>query len=109
MPNPQDWKTSVFRVDGLSQTDVAKIGAAHVASRLGRPLHGWGRLTVQSVISVGLQIEADDVPKRHANIVGWPEGKARKSEQQLLAQMLAEAATLVLRTIDPPAQAATSF
>jgi hypothetical protein len=60
----------------------------------GRTLKAWGNVLVGLVFDVGLDVHPDNVPERHAAIIGWPE---QKDEQISLAQQLAEAATLHLR------------
>lgn len=58
-----------------------------------RILKGWGDVVAGAVFDVGLDVRPDNVPERHAAIVGWPE---RKDEQLSLAQRLAAVATLNL-------------
>lgn len=58
-----------------------------------RTLKAWGDVLAGAVFDVGLGVRPDNVPERHAAIVGWPE---RKDEQLSLAQRLAETATLRL-------------
>lgn len=69
----KDGKTSVFRIGGLTDLSVLAIGRRQVGEKRG--LHGWGVFEVRAVLNVGLRLEPDDVPPRHANIVGWPEDK----------------------------------
>lgn len=59
----------------------------------GRTLKAWGNVLAGLVFDVGLDVRPDNVPERHAAIIGWPE---QKDEQISLAQRLAEAATLHL-------------
>jgi hypothetical protein len=80
----KDNKTSVFRTGGLSEDGVAAIGRREVGAD--RPLYGWGEVCASAVFEVGLDLEPDDVPPRHANIIGWP---ADKSEVIERAQELA--------------------
>ena len=87
-------KTSVFRVLGLSENQTWALGNEHVAQPQGRRLHGWAEVPESQVASIGLVVEPDDDPPRHANIAGWPPEKHR---QKLLAQELAAIAVLKLR------------
>ena len=48
-----------------------------------------------TVQEVGLKIDADNDPPRHANIVGWPK---EKSARKLMALESSERATLKLRS-----------
>jgi len=51
-------------------------------------------IKVSSVTKTGLEIDADDIPPRHANIVDWP---AEDSEIKLRAIELAEKAQLHMK------------
>ena len=63
-----------------------------------RTLQAWGDVLAGIVFDVGLDVRPDNVPERHAAIIGWPE---QKDEQISLAQQLAEAATLRLPSSSP--------
>lgn len=93
LPGP-DGTTSVFRVLGLTPAEIWTLADRYVGQPSGRPVIGTGTLAARVVGEVGLVLEADDEPPRHAAISGWPEEKdARKSQ----AQLLAAAAALVVR------------
>lgn len=94
MPN-REGAVSVFRTDDLSESDIWRIGRALVADPQGKPLHGRAEITVSVPLGMGLQVDADAAPSRHANITGWP-GPERKDRQISLAQRLAAEATLSL-------------
>ncbi len=94
LPGP-DGTTSVFRVDGLTDIQVWQWADQHVTGAPGgRRVVGTGTLLAQAVTDVGLQMEADDDPPRHAAIVAWPD---EKSDRKSRAQALAAAAVLSLR------------
>lgn len=94
-PNPETsvLEVSVFRVFGLSDEEIWSIGDAGLRPPGRSTLYARGDLTVTSVERNRLQVAPDDVPPRHANIVGWPD---EKSEQKLRAIELA--ASVLLRT-----------
>jgi len=77
---------------GLDHTQVRRVGDV-VGEPSGRTLRAWGNIVAGVVFTVGLDVRPDNVPERHAAIVGWPE---QKDEQISLAQQLAESATLHL-------------
>lgn len=87
---PRNGKTSVFRVDGLTEEDVRRLGA--MALRDPAPL-AHAACSASTVYECGLHFDPDNVPERHANIVGWPEAKER---QKLLAIKLAEKADVAV-------------
>jgi len=88
---PKDRATSVFHILGLGDDLAGQLGHDVVAGD--RSLYGHAEVTRAQVDECGLSIDADNIPPRHGNIVGWPEEKA---EQRLFAQDLAEAASLHL-------------
>lgn len=92
----RDNATSVFRVDGLTDDQVWRLADEHVAGvQGGRHVLGTGTLLAQAVTEVGLRVEPDDDPPRHASILGWPDDKSGKKSR---AQLLAAAARLSLRS-----------
>lgn len=85
---------SVFDVGGLTCKGIRKLGigvAKEIAKKqsTSRHLYGWGEIDACAVLrEANLQIERDDNPPRHANIVGWPsDAEERKYRQQLLGQL----------------------
>ena len=96
MPPPIH-RLSVFRIDNLSETEIWKIGFNKVISKMNPPrnLHGRADILALNILENNLQIEPDNIPPRHADIVGWPE---LKEEQKSIAQELAAKASLKLHT-----------
>lgn len=92
LPSRDTRETSVFRTVGLDHREVRRTGEM-VGGPSGRTLKAWGNVIAGVVFDVGLGVQPDNVPERHAAIIGWPE---QKDEQITLAQQLAEAATLYL-------------
>jgi hypothetical protein len=80
------------RTMGLGSEEFGRIGD-QVGGMRGRTLKAWANIVAGVVFDVGLAIRPDNEPERHPAIIGWP---AQKHEQMLLAQRLAEAATLHL-------------
>lgn len=89
-----DGKTSVFRILGLSEEDIWKLGRDFV-EHPGRSIHARADVTVEVVTSCGLIVDPDNDPPRHANIVGWSD---EKSKNQLMAMKLASRASLVVKS-----------
>jgi hypothetical protein len=92
LPSPESLETSVFRGTGLTRSEIRAAGDVAGEPR-GRTLKAWGDVLAGVVFGVGLNVRPDNVPERHAAIIGWPE---QKDAQISLAQQLAEAATLRL-------------
>ncbi len=86
-------RLSVFRISGISVQEVWKIGET-VGSQRASSLLARADIKATAVIDIGLEIDADDIPPRHANIVGWPD---EDSEIKLRAVELAEKAQLHLK------------
>lgn len=85
-------ETSVFRAVGLDLEEIRTIGE-RVGQPSNRSLKAWGDVFASIVFDVGLNVRSDNVPERHAAIIGWP---AHKDEQLSLAQRLAADAALHL-------------
>ncbi|QXD13984.1 hypothetical protein GQ464_010990 [Rhodocaloribacter litoris] len=90
MPN-RDGETSVFDIHELTETEIWEMGRRYVAAPQGRSLCGRADTFVSIVENLGLMVDFDDHPPRHANITGWPH---EKSAQKLKALELASNATL---------------
>ena len=70
---------SVFLVHGLEFVEIRDIGVSVVKEHpQARRLHGWGEIEESEVQSVNLRVVYDEVPPRHANIVGWPKEASRR-------------------------------
>lgn len=93
-PKTSALEASVYRILSLSEAKIWQIGLAKVANPAGKRLYGRAELAAQTVKDLDLKIDPDDIPRHHANIVGWPD---EKPKQQSLAQHLAKAAALRLR------------
>lgn len=85
-------RTSVFRTAGLQEDEIWNLGRECVAGVTGKDLYGWGEIAVASVEATGLRVDADDIPDRHANLIGWPD---EKEKQRRIAMELERAAKLV--------------
>jgi len=88
----KELETSMFRGAGLDGGEILKAGDA-VGLRTSRALKAWGDVRAGEVFTVGLAVRPDNVPLRHAAIIGWP---GQKDERLSLAQRLAVVATLRL-------------
>jgi hypothetical protein len=93
LPAPNG-ETSVFRISNLSDSEIWKIGNIEVAQKRGLLLLGRADISAFKVLNKNLKIIPDNIPPRHANIIGWPE---EKSKQKLIAMELSENAQLRLK------------
>ncbi len=94
MPERNSLETSVFRTIGLGADEIWAIGEYRVAQPTGCTLYGRGQVLAEVPRRLGLKVRPDNLPARHASIVGWP---AEKDRQQMLAIELAEESTLFLK------------
>ncbi len=94
---PRDLRLSVFRIEKLTAFEIWEIGFKEVIEKMMEPKNLYGRadIKVKHVLSNKLQINPDNRPPRHANIINWP---VAKEEQKSIAQELAAEATLELRS-----------
>ena len=88
---PPELKLSVFQIHELSSTEVWQLGFKYCADPPLRNVHARADLPKESVGDVGLTLDMDNTPPRHASIAGWP---AEKSKQKLHALQLAQRASL---------------
>jgi hypothetical protein len=88
---PRDQKLSVFLTDGLSSDQIWILGKKNVAINI----YGRAEIAYVAVSEIGLKVDLDNKPPRHANLTGWP---IQKSEQKLYALKLAEKSSLLLRS-----------
>lgn len=95
---PPDLHLSVFRIDGLQLEEIWEIGQREVIDAMSqsRELKGIADVKALKVQENDLEIEPDNIPSRHANIIGWPE---EKEKQKIIAQELAAEAKLVLNIL----------
>lgn len=99
LPNPKDRETSVFR-HGRDPSEILwRLGLEHAARD--RTLHGAAVFTAATVRAIGLAIDTDEPPDRHAAIRQWPwiddDPALQKAKQKELAAVLASEADLVRR------------
>jgi hypothetical protein len=88
-----DGTRSVFRIAGLVDSEIWRIGLEKVARIRNLPLLGRLELNAAVVYDQQLTFNPDaDRSSRHAEIVGWP---PEKEKQQSIAQTLAAEARAV--------------
>ena len=95
-PNPKAsgrLETSVFLICRLFERRIWQIGETYVAKK-GNTIYGRADLLASVVEKARLVLVMDNVPPRHANIIGWPPGK---DSQKDFALELAANSQLKLR------------
>ena len=90
---PPEKRLSVFRISDLTENEILTIGDS-IGILRSKPCAGRADIKATAVVESDLSIDADDIPPRHANIVGWPE---EDSAIKLKAMELAEKAQLHLK------------
>lgn len=70
LPNPADRKKSVARQGKEPITELRALAAEYLPPTT--KAYGAGICTASEVRKVGLQFDANEPPRRHADIVGWP-------------------------------------
>jgi hypothetical protein len=86
---PRNGMTSVFRTAGLDVHAIQRLGEEHLKQPA--PIAA-AESTASLILDTGLRFKADNIPARHANIIGWP---TRKEEQRLLALKIVASARVV--------------
>ncbi len=85
---PEDRKTSVFRTHGLVGAEIWRISLTYIEPLRGKPTLARADFTIAAAERLGLNIEKDEPPPRHANMTNWStEKEARISLAQQLRQV----------------------
>jgi hypothetical protein len=92
MPPPHNG-LSVFHTQNLQEGQIWPL-ANVISLNPPRRIEYRADIAVNQVKQLHLDVDLDNTPEHHANIIGWPD---EKSKQMLLAQELASKATLKLR------------
>lgn len=92
----RDLRLSIFRIDGLTLEELWEIGQREVinAMPIKKQLYGVADIKAREIQEVELEVECDNRPPRHANIIGWP---TEKDKQKIIALELAAESNLILR------------
>ena len=94
---------SVFGIDNLTGPAIRRMGLDVVRRRAdAKRLYGWAWVEETAVQNPGLRVVRDDMPPRHANMVGWPDNA---DDRRAVVVNLARASRAVV--LDPPVPAAT--
>lgn len=94
IPHRGSGTTSVYRIIGLTNTEIYEIGQKFVADLFSKPLMGRADIGVSEIVKHELSVTPDPTPHpRHANICNWPEDQ---SKQKMIAMELAADAQLRL-------------
>jgi len=90
--NSSNFETSIYVINSLDDDYIKDIGKK-VVKLSNRSLHGYAYLEAKYIVSAGLEVDFDNTPKHHANIIGWA---SNKSKRKLQAQKLSINAALRL-------------
>ena len=113
-PNPEqkrsllrpdkNMKLSVSHLCGLDDCGVIEEGLKVVEWRIdGEALYGWLEFDASDVRRVGLGMEYDNDPPRHAHVVGWPEDSGERRSKGLNLAL-----RCMPRAVDPALQPSAS-
>lgn len=85
----KDRKMSVFRTSELEEDQIWELGDSYI-NRAGELIWGRSDLSLAIINEFMLELEVDDNPPRHANVINWPEDD---DERLLVSQKLAKRAS----------------
>lgn len=89
---PQNGETSVFRVSGISEDEIWRIGGSAAGAGRGVAPRGRANLVVDGIRKLRLDVYPSPTShERHADIVGWP---SEFEKEKLLRMELAKIAVL---------------
>ncbi len=92
LPN-RNRETSVFGIDNLSHQEIISIGLNNISTQSGTAPKGRAEILTKEIYNAKLDIDYNDIPPRHCNIINWPE---QKHSQKLKALILASKSVLYL-------------
>ena len=91
LPNPADQKTSVCRHGKEPLEELRGLASEYLP--VGKKVYGAGICKTADVRAARLEVTAEEPPRRHANIVGWPineeDPDLQKAAQRELAGVVA--------------------
>jgi hypothetical protein len=91
LPNPADHSTSVCRHGEEPHAELRKLATEYLP--IDRKVYGAGICKAADVRTAQLDVMAEEPPRRHANIVGWPVNEGdpdlQKAAQKELAAVVA--------------------
>lgn len=74
---------STFCTESLKESEIWALLQNRTGAGLPQPIFGRGDVRREQIDAAGLILEADWVPERHCNILGWPEAREAQIERQL--------------------------
>lgn len=92
MPNKKDNKLSVARHSGIPVEEAQELANEYQV----KDFYGSGVLIAKAIREESLELDANEPPPRHADIVGWPElddPDLTKAKHKELAAKLAQEAS----------------
>jgi hypothetical protein len=91
----QRYETSVFYTDNLTENEIWQLGKTHIDNPAVK-----ARGDFNDAVATGnnLQVDFNNTPARHADIINWPD---KKDEQKLVALKIAPKCSLKIMPADP--------
>lgn len=84
----QRLETSVFRTSGLNRSEVKALSKM---ARKDKGPYAAGHVAAKDITNKKVSLEPDNIPERHASIIGWP---ATREDQMEIARDLANSSEL---------------
>ncbi len=98
LPNPKNRETSVFRHGSEPKSGLIEIAGAHITGD--RAPRGAAICKALQVRMARLEVMAQEPPRRHGNIGGWPwsedDPELARAQRKDLAILIAKDAELIL-------------
>ncbi|MEX1014877.1 MAG: hypothetical protein WDZ80_07005 [Candidatus Paceibacterota bacterium] len=77
-----EFETSLFNIESLSSKEVINLARKNIIINLpaGRSIYGTGDTDANSIHALGLIAAISEPPKKHLNIIGWPDEKSKRKQ-----------------------------
>ncbi|MCD6177557.1 MAG: hypothetical protein J7K29_06945 [Candidatus Cloacimonetes bacterium] len=93
MPN-RNQKLSVFCIDELVEEEIWEIGYNNISIPTSKEIYARANIEAEDILTTILEIDNNNTPLRHADIIGWP---SEKEDQKGIALELSRKSALVIK------------
>jgi len=93
MPN-RNQKLSVFCIDELVEEEIWEIGYNNISIPTSKEIYARANIEAEDILTTILEIDNNNTPLRHVDIIGWP---SEKEDQKGIALELSRKSALVIK------------
>ena len=87
-------KLSVFCIDELVEEEIWEIGYNNISIPTSKEIYARANIEAEDILTTILEIDNNNTPLRHTDIIGWP---SEKEDQKGIALELSRKSALVIK------------